>query len=154
MIDSSWYSRPANVRSRTSAGGVICRSDKGQLFVALTTEAGMGAYILPKGGVKRGETLEQAAAREIEEEAGFTDLELIALLGVRERLNYDRTRWITTHYFLYRTKQAHSTPSDSGHQYVVHWFALDALPPMVWPEQRELIVVNRDRIEELLCCRQ
>jgi 8-oxo-dGTP pyrophosphatase MutT (NUDIX family) len=148
MIDKSWYKRPSSVlRERTSAGGVVCRVEDGRVLVALTTELGLDVYILPKGGVKKKETLEQAAAREIEEEAGLTDLRLILLLGTRERLDYERTKWITTHYFLYVTEQVRGIPTDPNHAYEVRWFPLDDLPEIFWPEQRELIETNRSLIE-------
>lgn len=151
MIDDSWYTRPqSGVRDRTSAGGVICRIENGRILVALTTELGLDAYILPKGGVKRNETLLQAAAREIEEEAGLTDLHLLLSLGTCERLDYEKTRWITTHYFLYRTEQAHGIPTDPNHAYEVRWFPLHDLPEMFWPEQRRLIESNRTLIESKL----
>ncbi len=115
--------------------------------MALTTEIGLNAYILPKGGVKKKETLEQAAAREIEEEAGLTDLHLVDLLGTRERLDFEKTKWITTHYFLYVTTQVRGVPTDRHHAYEVRWFPLEDLPEIFWPEQRELIESNRILIE-------
>ncbi|MES2460448.1 MAG: NUDIX domain-containing protein [Armatimonadota bacterium] len=148
MIDESWYVRPqSGIRERISAGGVICRVENDQILAALTTERGLDAYILPKGGVKKKETLEQAAVREIEEEAGLTDLHLLASLGTRERLDYLKTKWITTHYFLYATEQIRGIPTDPNHAYEVRWFPLDHLPEMFWPEQRTLIEANRDLIE-------
>jgi 8-oxo-dGTP pyrophosphatase MutT (NUDIX family) len=109
---------------------------------------GLAGHLLPKGGVDPGETNEQAARREIEEEAGLTDLRLRDTLGSRERLNFDRNRWQTTHYFLFLTAQIDGTPTDPRHAYDVEWFPLDALPPMFWPEQRALLEENSGRIEE------
>lgn len=144
MIDESWYIRPARqVKERLSAGGIIVRKEsEGALWLALTCgEGGVGeSYILPKGGVDPGEEIEQAARREIEEEAGFSQLELIASLGTRARFSYDKRRWITTHYFLYATEELDPKPTDPNYSYVTHWFALDApLPALFWPEQRALI---------------
>jgi 8-oxo-dGTP diphosphatase len=145
-IDDSFYVRPQGVKDRTSAGGVVTRRNGDQVLVALTTIGSMGTYLLPKGGVKKGESLEQAARREIREEAGFTELSLRGFLGVRERLNYDRTRWITTHYFLFRTTETNPQPTDPKYDYRVGWFPLDALPPMLWPDQRALIEEARETI--------
>jgi 8-oxo-dGTP pyrophosphatase MutT (NUDIX family) len=152
VIDETWYVRPAGVRDRTSAGGVVIRRDAGgRILVALTGEPGMEGYILPKGGIESGETLLETARREVAEEAGFTDLTLLGELGLRERLSYDRRRWITTHYFLFRTEQVEPRPTDPNHAYLARWFDLDEpLPPMLWPEQRALLETERERIRALL----
>jgi ADP-ribose pyrophosphatase YjhB (NUDIX family) len=152
MIDDSWYMRPSGTRDRTSAGGVVVRKDgSGRVLVALTGEPGFEGYVLPKGGVEQGEALLDAARREIAEEAGFTELTLLAEIGTRERLSYDRRRWITTHYFLFRTEQSDPQPTDPRHAYLVRWFDLDApLPPMIWPEQRALLETERERIHALI----
>ena len=150
MIDESWYKRPPGVRDRTSAGGIVTRIVDGQIHVALVGEIGLTERVLPKGGVEPGESLEGAAHREIEEEAGLSSLELIEKLGIRERLSYDRARWITTHYFLFVTEQIEGTPTDVEHHYELAWHPIEALPAIFWPEQRELIETNRDKIVRLI----
>jgi len=110
VIDESWYVRPEGIKDRISAGGIIARrDDSGQVFLALTRGEGAvgSAYILPKGGIDPGESVEEAARREIAEEAGFSRLTLLETLGTRERLSYDRRRWITTHYFVFETDGFH-----------------------------------------------
>jgi ADP-ribose pyrophosphatase YjhB (NUDIX family) len=150
MIDETWYVRPEGVRERTSAGGVVVRVDGSQVYVALAHEGGFPTYVLPKGRLEAGETPEQAARREIAEEAGFSTLSLLAGLGVRERLSFSRKQWIRTHYFLFLTPEAEGVPADSAkHSQQAEWFSLDSLPPMLWPEQRELIETYRERIASL-----
>jgi ADP-ribose pyrophosphatase YjhB (NUDIX family) len=145
-IDESFYTRPEGVKDRTSAGGVVVRRDGDRVLVGLTTIGTMGMYLLAKGGVEKGETLEETARREIREEAGFTQLQRLGFLGVRERLNFERTRWITTHYFLFRTEETDPRPTETKYDYRVDWFPLDDLPPMLWPEQRALIEEARETI--------
>ena len=149
MIDESWYKRPPGVSDRTSSGGVVIRIADGQIYVALVGELGLTERVLPKGGVEAGESLEEAARREIEEEAGLSSLKLIEKLGVRERLSYDRVCWITTHYFLFVTEQAEGIPTDVEHHYELGWYPIEVLPAIFWPEQRELIETNRDKIVKL-----
>lgn len=149
MIDASWYQRPANVPVRVTAGGIVVRKEAEKIFIALILEGSFSKFALPKGGVKRGETIEMAARREILEEAGIRDLELIETLGKRERLNFSKTRWTVVHYFLFTTEQKDGTPTDQSKRHVLKWFPLDSLPPMAWPEQRRLIEENREKIRKL-----
>jgi ADP-ribose pyrophosphatase YjhB (NUDIX family) len=148
-INSSWYRRPKGIKLRVSAGGIVVRAENGQGLVALTREGDWPLFVLPKGGVEAGETLEEAARREIEEEAGLSDLELLGYLGTRERLNFARNRWMTVHYFLFRTRQVSGEPTDPKHHSGVSWFAPDGLPSMLWPEQQALIEEMAERIQAL-----
>lgn len=149
MIDKSWYEKPEGIPVRHSAGGVVVRRDGARALLALAHEGGYGGLILPKGGIERGETPEEAARREIAEEAGITELRLVADLGQRGRLGFSRRRWIITRYFLYVTRQAISRPTDERYR-PAEWYDLDGLPEFFWPEQRELVEENRDRIREAL----
>jgi 8-oxo-dGTP pyrophosphatase MutT (NUDIX family) len=150
MIDESWYKRPSNTPDRTSAGGVVARLENGCIYVALTREIGLSDYVLPKGGLEAGEDLEMAARREIKEEAGLTDLMRVSELGMRERLSYDKKWWLKCHYFLFVTHQVEGTPTDRENHYGLEWCPIDALLPLFWPEQKELIETNRDKIVGLI----
>jgi len=68
---------------RHSAGGVVL-GDAGNVAL-VRARGGNGAFLFPKGGIEEGETAEEAARREILEEAGLRDLELIADLGTLTR---------------------------------------------------------------------
>lgn len=149
-IDQSWYQRPPRVPDRTSAGGVAARLENDQVLIALAREGDWPLFILPKGGVEKGETLEAAARREIAEEAGLTDLHWLAELGVRQRLDYDKTRWLTVHYFLFATCQVTGAPTDAKHHYGLWWHPLQALPQLLWPEQIELLQTNQQKIDQLI----
>jgi 8-oxo-dGTP pyrophosphatase MutT (NUDIX family) len=151
MAPDHYYVRPESVARRTGAGGVIVRIDPAtrRPLVALIREPGNSSFVLPKGGVDPGETLEHAAVREIEEEAGFTRLKRLGELGVGERLNGRRSRWQVTHYFLFLTDQKTAIPTEHV-GWDVEWFDLDRLPEMYWREQKRLIEDNRRRIAELV----
>jgi ADP-ribose pyrophosphatase YjhB (NUDIX family) len=146
-IDRSWYVRPPGTAAHTSCGGVVIRKDGDRIMVALVTEPGFGEYILPKGHLEPGEDFEQAARREIAEEAGFSDLTLIKKLGVEERLDFNKRSWGTMHYFLFITDKIVPSPSDRDHDYIVKWFPIEQLPEMFWPEQLALLEDNRETIK-------
>jgi 8-oxo-dGTP pyrophosphatase MutT (NUDIX family) len=146
-IDDTWYVRPADCATHVSTGGIVARAENGRALVALIRDHDAPDYVLPKGHVDPGETLEQAAFREIEEEAGFTELALVEKLGVCERLGFTKRSWGTFHYFLFTTTQINATPTDPMHPNPPEWFALDVLPDIFWPEQRDLILAHREKIE-------
>ena len=153
VIDASFYVRPPNIAERFSAGGVIVRreAETGRVFVALAREGNFTSLVLPKGGIDNGETPEQAARREITEEAGFTDLTLLADLGTRGRLGFERTMWLTTHYFLFETREINVTPTDPAHPQGPVWRDLAGADkiPFMWPEQKQLVLDNRARILQI-----
>lgn len=143
-----YYKKPDNVKHRTGAGGVVVRIEKAKILIALIRDRGDHEYVLPKGGVEYGETLEQAATREIEEEAGFRNLKLLGELGAAERLGGKKSVWQKTHYFLFLTDEKEGKPTDRR-DWEVAWFDLDKLPEMYWREQEQLILQNKDKIIHL-----
>ena len=79
----------------------------GELVLVLLRPS-RGEVRLPKGHVEPGETVQEAARREVAEESGYTDIELIHPLGVQvveftlPRDRGDLTIARTEHYFLFR----------------------------------------------------
>jgi 8-oxo-dGTP pyrophosphatase MutT (NUDIX family) len=145
-----YYHKPENVKHRTGAGGVVARLDaNNRILIALIRDRGDREYVLPKGGVELGETLETAAAREIKEEAGVSNLKLLGDLGVGERLGGKKNVWQKTHYFLFITPELKGQPTDHR-DWEVHWHDLDKLPHLYWPEQERLVQTNREKIIDLV----
>ena len=87
----------------TSAGAIILREIDGQLKIALAQRKRESkSWVLPKGHIEPGETLEQAALREIHEEAGLTRVQLLTYLGSmqRETRKDGQNMRKTIHYYL------------------------------------------------------
>jgi len=150
IIDQSWYERPHGVPDRLSSGGVVCRLADGVVWLALVREKGFARFVLPKGGVQPGESLEAASRREVHEEAGFTELTLLTKLGTCERLSYFKQVWTTTHFYLYVTQQLAGTPTDPEHAYTPVWTPLTQLEHLFWPEQQQLIEMSQHTITALV----
>ncbi len=149
-IDDSWYVKPEKIKKRTAAGGVVARECDGRVLIAMGTQDGHPGFVLPKGGVEDGETILEAAHREITEEAGFTELVQLVDLGTRSRLNGAKSCWVTQHFFLFVTSQIDVVPEEEHRHGQPQWFDINDLPSMCWPEQKELLQTHRDRIVELV----
>ncbi len=149
-IDESWYRPDPKLPVRRVTGGVVCREERGHVLVALCGERKKSDFILPKGGIEAGETLEQAARREILEEAGFAKLQLLGELARIGRMNFRKTVWSDCTYFLFYTDEVDVTPHEHQRHIEPRWFPIDLLPPIFWPEQRKLLTDNVEKIIDLV----
>jgi 8-oxo-dGTP pyrophosphatase MutT (NUDIX family) len=86
-----------------SAGGVVFKRDKGGVYFLVLLQwrkSGALEWVMPKGHIEGEETEEQAALREVHEEAGILDVRVLARLGSmqyrfvqKERLNEKTVTW-------------------------------------------------------------
>ena len=74
----------------TASGGIIIRG--GQTL--LLHKHKKNEYVLPKGHVEAGESLEAAALREAREETGFANLRLLGSLGTLQSQYEYRGYWV------------------------------------------------------------
>jgi 8-oxo-dGTP pyrophosphatase MutT (NUDIX family) len=128
-----------------SAGGVVYRpTDDGDIEVVLAsrrTRRGQLAWGLAKGGVEAGETVEQAAVREVQEETGYTaDIE--ADLGDTKYMYvWDDIRIRkTVHFFL--MKHTGGDPDDRDDEMEeIRWFPLErAIKRAAYRGERDMLV--------------
>ncbi|HUD10686.1 MAG TPA: NUDIX domain-containing protein [Candidatus Saccharimonadales bacterium] len=98
-----------------SAGGVVINSEGNVLVVNQNDDS----WSLPKGHIDPGETPQDAAVREIKEESGISELELIDELGTYERhrigkdgKGYDTSELKNIKFFLFKTNQLKLAPED------------------------------------------
>jgi 8-oxo-dGTP pyrophosphatase MutT (NUDIX family) len=129
-------------RTAVSAGAIILREIEGELKLALAHHKNSAKeWVLPKGHVDPGESLEQAALREIHEETGLARVQLIKHLGTIVRQSIKSNGDIedkTIHYFLaYALHDGQpQTPLDPRFT-EVGWFSP--------PQAIELIPYEQDR---------
>ncbi len=130
--------------------GIMLINNEGLVFVGRRIDQTVEGWQMPQGGIDDGETPEQAALRELEEEAGTAKATIIAqmdewltydlpphLLGVALHGRYrgQRQKWIAMRF----------TGEDSDINIKTHepefaswkWLALEALPRMIVPFKRD-----------------
>lgn len=93
-LENDWHSFLSNMKVIPAAGGLVINPKKEILFIFRN-----GVWDLPKGWIEKGETIESAAVREVEEECGVFNLKLIKPLVTtyhiyyQEGLNLKQTDW-------------------------------------------------------------
>lgn len=119
-------------KETTSAGGVVLNNEGKVLIVNQRGDS----WSLPKGHIDVGEDLLGAARREIHEESGVQELELIKMLGSYQRHRIakdggeDLSELKNMHFFLFRTKQMELCPLDK-HNPEARWVNVDDVADML-----------------------
>jgi 8-oxo-dGTP pyrophosphatase MutT (NUDIX family) len=103
-------------RVETSSGGVVFRRSDVQVDFLLIRDP-YANWGLPKGHIEGGETPEQAALREVEEETGLRDLNAVAQLPTIDWYFRDRGKLVHKfcHFFLLECGAGEAVPQlDEG----------------------------------------
>ena len=140
----------------TSAGGVVHRSEAGQVEIVLVRRREPPLWALPKGTPDAGETLVETAMRETREETGLAveieePIRAISYFFVHHRTRFHKT----VHFFLMRPIGGRL--EDHDHEFdEVRWVKLDeALRIMTHATERGVVqhaaelLAARDETAEL-----
>jgi ADP-ribose pyrophosphatase YjhB (NUDIX family) len=126
----------AGMRKTRSAGGVVINDDGDVLVVSQRGTS----WSLPKGHIDDGESAVVAARREIYEETGIRDLELIRELGTYERYKIgvdggdDRSEMKEITMFLFRTSEKSLRPVDPDNP-EAKWVERSKVAPLLTHER-------------------
>jgi len=115
------------VKREFSAGGVVLRKGENGTEMA-TVSPREGVFALPKGHPEAGESLEQAATREVREETGLVADPLERLGDVRYWYSFGGERVLkTVAFFLFRYRSG--SVEDHDHEVVsAAWIPLEDAP--------------------------
>lgn len=127
-IDEIWAEFQKLFRIIEAAGGIVNDADGNILFIKR-----LGKWDLPKGKMEKGESREESAVREIEEETGLKDVELV--------------RFINTTYHIYIERNGDKVLK------CTHWFEMnfkgeDTSKPQIEEGITEVAWKNTSQIEE------
>jgi 8-oxo-dGTP pyrophosphatase MutT (NUDIX family) len=98
-------------RYYAAAGGIVVRADE----MLLLYKHRQDEYVLPKGHIEEGETLEQTAVRETQEETGYAHVRVLANLGtLRARYVYNERLTVRdeTYFLMQLQDEARMAPGD------------------------------------------
>lgn len=150
MVPGVNYNRNMIQENTICAGAVAVRKGSdGVWYMALeqqtTPRADWDAdtWFIPKGHVEDGESIEDAARRELAEEAGVHIATLVQKIGVKYRVGSRSGEQKEIHYFLFETdvEELNPTATDKSHRGA--WFLLFGDVKIGFVEQNEILEVVR-----------
>ncbi len=131
------------------AGGIIYRKESEIYKIALILDR-FGYWTLPKGEIEPDENIEIAAQREITEEIGINNLELISKIGEVKYFaapsEVKPASIKTVHYFLFKTEQSELTLSQSPGITDGKWFSPDEIKDLKKYQDIENIIEKAKEI--------
>jgi len=118
--------------------------------ILLIRDRAYSDWVLPKGHRENGETIEDAALREVREEAGLQHIKIIRPLGTYTRHVEKTGEDKTIHYFLMTpTREEKHRITEHNEKDEIAWHPLNALPPFYLAEQKDVIEKNMDMIVQI-----
>jgi diadenosine hexaphosphate hydrolase (ATP-forming) len=138
------------VREPTS-GGIIFRRNKDGGVEILLIQDGKGRWTIPKGHIEEGETAQQTTRREIKEEAGLSEIEILGWLGkiyFRYR-RVDKLVLMTTQIYLVRAKGDTNDIQKEDWMNDIKWFSFhEALDVIEYEDIGKLMLLAMKRIRQ------
>ena len=137
------------VREPTS-GGIVFRmtADKKDVEILLIQDS-KGRWTIPKGHIEPGETAKMTARREIEEETGLRNFDVLTWLG-KIHFKYrraDKLVLMTTQIYLVQALDARETPTAEKWMKGIKWFNFtDALDVIEYDDIEKLMLIAKRKI--------
>ncbi len=137
------------VREPTS-GGIVFRHGKKGVEILLIQDS-KDRWTIPKGHIEEGETAQQTAKREVGEEAGLTDVDVLGWLG-KIHFRYrriDKLVLMTTQIYLVRAKGDTNAIQKEDWMNGIKWFSFhDALDAIEYEDIGKLMLLAMKRIRQ------
>jgi len=138
------------VREPTAGGIVFRRDEKGAVEILLIQDA-KDRWTIPKGHIEEGETAQQTARREIGEEAGLNDVEMLGWLG-KIHFRYrriDKLVLMTTQIYLVKARGDTNAIQKEEWMNGIKWFSFhDALEEIEYEDIGKLMLLAMKKIRQ------
>ena len=108
---------------------IICEPQRKILLIKRGGEPFKGSWAMPGGHVEEGETIANAAKRELEEETGITGVTL-RQMGTYGDPGRDPRGWTATVVYAGHVSEPIARAGDDAAE--TGWFPLDAMPPLAF----------------------
>lgn len=134
-----------------TAGGIVFRRDKQNGIEILLIQDAKDRWTIPKGHIEEGETAQVTAKREIGEEAGLKDVDVLGWLG-KIHFRYrrlDKLVLMTTQIYLVRAKGDTNAIKKEEWMNGIQWFKFhDALEVIEYEDIGKLMLLGMKRIRQ------
>ncbi|CAM1353196.1 NUDIX hydrolase [Tenacibaculum insulae] len=128
-LEQDWGVFKLNFKVKIAAGGLVLNTQKEILFIYRGTK-----WDLPKGRTEAGESLEETAVREVEEECGVTNLVI------------DKKLTETYHFFIQNGKHR----VKETHWYLMHTSFTEKLTPQIEEGITKAVFKDAEATKEVL----
>jgi 8-oxo-dGTP pyrophosphatase MutT (NUDIX family) len=133
-----------------TAGGIVFRRGENGVEILLIQDA-KDRWTIPKGHIEEGETAQQTARREIGEEAGLSQVDILGWLG-KIHFRYrriDKLVLMTTQIYLVRAKGDTNDIKKEEWMNGIKWFSFqDALDAIEYEDIGKLMLLAMKRIRQ------
>jgi ADP-ribose pyrophosphatase YjhB (NUDIX family) len=133
-----------------TAGGIVFRpsADNKDIEILLIQDS-KDRWTIPKGHIEPGETAKQTAVREIGEESGLKEVDVLGWLG-KIHFKYrraDKLVLMTTQVYLVQSLDKNERPTKEKWMNGIRWFSFnDALDAIEYADIEKLMLIAKRRV--------